>query len=344
MKLAEIIEQNDPELQATKRRFQIRDAGFVLQPQEPITQIVESLITEGSVSLFYGEPGAKKTYSILSLAVCVALEKPWLGFAVQQRKVLFIDEESGERRLALRMGAAIRGEFGDEKTPIEFISLAGFKLDDEEDPKHLQRIIEEQGAGLVIIDALCDVMNGDENSKQDVQPVFTTLRKIAERTKAAIIVIHHSNKAGGYRGSSAIKGALDLMVKVESEEGSQWISFKTEKARDYEPVSFTAVANWSANQFYLSQAEPKNENNRKLPASQEYVLAYLKANDGEANLDDIEANADRCSPGAARQATFELTELGLIRRTNPGARGRGQVARYALVETGNDSEEDEDDS
>ena len=80
----------------------------------------------------------------------------------------------------------------------------------------LEALIAETEAGLVIIDSLSSVMDGDENSKQDTQPVFTNLRHVAELTGAAIIVIHHSNRAGGYRGSSAIKGALEAMVQVNS--------------------------------------------------------------------------------------------------------------------------------
>jgi RecA-family ATPase len=68
----------------------------------------------------------------------------------------------------------------------------------------------------VIVDALADVMPGrDENAVKDTAPIFLTLRKIAEETQCAIIVIHHSNKTGGYRGSSAIKGAIDLLLSVE---------------------------------------------------------------------------------------------------------------------------------
>ncbi len=69
------------------------------------------------------------------------------------------------------------------------------------------RAIRDVDAKLVIIDALADVMaGGDENSVKDTQPVFMQLRKIAEETGAAILVIHHVNKMGDYRGSTAIPG------------------------------------------------------------------------------------------------------------------------------------------
>jgi RecA-family ATPase len=322
----------DPENEAEEQeqpRYVLRNASYALQPLPPIEWIIDQLISAGSVSMFYGEPGSKKTYALLSLAVCVALGKFWLGLEVQPQKVLFVDEESGERRLALRLGAAIRGELGDEATPLEFVSLAQFKLDNKDDRKELQQLIEETEAGLVVIDALADVMDGDENSKQDTQPVFTALRKIAELTSAAIIVIHHSNKSGGYRGSSAIKGALDLMVKIESEDGSNWINFKSEKSRDGAAVNLTAVANWTEDQFYLLETDTRMEE-KQLNRSQKYVVRYLEKN-GASSMPDIMGAADQCSSNAARQAVYALVEMGKVYRTNPEDKGRGAVAYYDLT-------------
>jgi hypothetical protein len=323
----EIAVRDDDE----RPRYVLRNASFALSDLPPIEWIVGEMISAGSVSMFYGEPGSKKTYALLSMAICVAMGKPWLGQDVKPCKVLIVDEESGERRLALRLGLALRGEFGDENTPIEFVSLAGFKLDDKEDRKELQLLIEATGAGLVIIDALADVMDGDENSKQDTQPVFTALRKLAEATNAAIIIIHHSNKAGGYRGSSAIKGALDLMVKITSEDGSDWITFKSEKTRDGEAVQFMAVAKWTESQFYLTPAE-KPEKAKKLTPSQTATLEYIKKH-GPLPIKEIASHAESCSPDAARQAVYALARLGLAYRTSPDAPlGRGSDAIYAAAE------------
>jgi len=320
--------ENEAEEQE-KPRYVLRNAAYALQPLPSIEWIIDQLISAGSVSMFYGEPGSKKTYALLSLAVCVGLGRSWLGLEVKPRKVLFVDEESGERRLALRMGAAIRGEFGDENTPLEFVSLAQFKLDNKDDRKELQKLIEQTEAGLVVIDALADVMDGDENSKQETQPVFTALRKIAELTGVAIIIIHHSNKSGGYRGSSAIKGALDLMVKIESEDSSSWINFKSEKSRDGAAVNLTAVAHWAEDQFYLREADTCMEE-KQLNRSQKYVMRYLKKN-GASSLPDIMGSADQCSSSAARQAVYALVEMGKVYRTNPEDKGRGAVAYYDLT-------------
>jgi hypothetical protein len=326
-----------PEIKPGKPRIVVRNAAYVLQPQPPIEYIIEKIITEKSVNMYYGEPGSKKTYSLLSLAVCVALGKPWLEFTTRQTKVLIVDEESGETRLNKRLGDAIRGEIGDDSALVEYVSLAGFILNEPGDVALLEALVTERGAGLVIIDALADVMTGDENSKEDTQPIFRALRKIAEHTGAAIIIIHHSNRTGSYRGSSAIKGALDVMVKISSDDQSNFIMYQTEKTRDIEPMTWAALAYWTENQFYLTIAERQSKT-RRHSASDEYVLKYLKEH-GASALPDIMGAADTCSPAAARQAVYRLAIASEIYRTNPGTTGgRGNAAIYDL------SKRDEDEN
>jgi hypothetical protein len=256
-------------------------------------------------------------------------------------KVLIVDEESGERRLASRLGASLRGELVADIDPtyITYVSLAGFDLGKADDVKQVSKLIMDVGAQIVIIDALADIMSGDENSKQDTQPIFNHLRKIAEDTDSAIILIHHSNKAGGYRGTSAIKGSLDLMVKVESENDSRFINFTTEKNRDGEPLKWDAEAVWTTGpdgeKFYLSSAEKKDKP-IFLTKSKTFVLAYLLAN-GESCIDDVMAAADVCSAQAARQALYSLSsgKEPYTRRTNPGTDGgRGIKANYDLTLAG----------
>src|SRR5512135_1595690 len=232
-----------------------------------------------------------------------------------------------------RLGSALRGELVGADCPIEFISLGGFHLDDPADVFLLEKEIERSGAGLVIFDALADLMEGDENSKQDTQPVLNALRRLAEKTNAAIIVIHHANKLGGYRGSSAIKGAVDVMVQVTSEDGSPYINFKSEKNRDGEAICWSAKATWvkEPEQFYLAFMPSQGKEKAKtLCKSQEYVIRFLSEH-GASPLPEIMASADACSEEAARKAVYNLAGQAMIYRTNPGKGGTGTEAIYDLV-------------
>lgn len=307
-------------------RWTVRSASEALLPQPPIDYLIDRLIIRRSVNLFYGDPGSKKTYSLMHLGVCLSMGIKWLNFETKQAKVLLIDEESGDTRVLRRLGEIMRGEVSEASIPFQFVSLAGFKLDNKADQACLEGLIAETGAELVIIDALTDVMDGDENTKQDTQPVFNALRKIADRTNAAIIVIHHSGKSGDYRGSSAIKGALDLMVKVVSEEGSNIVDFKTEKNRDGEEIRFSAIAKWENDQFTLTATEREITAYGREP--EKYVLRFLQEHTS-GTIEEIQAAADTCSSRAAKDAVYRLARDGKIKRINPHAK-IGEKAIYEI--------------
>lgn len=315
--------------------------AFEVRP--PIKWVVDNFISAGSVNVFYGDAGSKKTWALLDMAVCVANGVNWLNFKTSQGNVFIVDEESGKKRILDRMEHVTRGHQMDETTPIFCHSLAGYDLGSPNWLGELTNTINLLSAKLVIIDALADVMPGrDENSVKDVQPIFLALRKIAEDTQAAIIIIHHANKNGGkndYRGSTSIKGAIDLLVKVESESKEELIQFTTVKSRDTDPLMFSALANFmmsvTPKMFWLSSTQKTAKIH--LGKAQSYVMRFLAQN-GASSKADIESNADVCTDRAAGLAIYSLADptLGFIYRINPGATGRGSNAIYDLTDKGKD--------
>ena len=298
-------------------RFKVYTAKDALEPQPPIEWVIEKLLTPGSVSALAGNPGSKKTYSLLDAAVCVALGVPWVGLATKGGPVLIVDEESGKRRLARRLSAVLAGHEAGETTPLFYTSLERLNLRLKVEEIALENLIVELSARLVIIDALVDVMpGGDENSVKDIQPVFAALRSMAEHTQAAIVIIHHFGKAGNYRGSSAISGAVDLMLNIESQHDSAIVNFSFEKARDAEPFKFSATANFDPGKFWLDARETQTSG-LKLGKAQRYVLRYLNTH-GASTVEDIMAGADTCAPNGARQAVYALADMSLVQRTNAG--------------------------
>lgn len=308
--------------QATgQSRFKIYTGDDALNPLPPITYLVGDLFAESTVNLIVGEPGSKKTYAMLDMLVCVAAGDKWLNYATHKCTVLIVDEESGERRLKRRLGGTMRGHsVAKNQTKIFCTSLSGLHLLEEKEQDSLEQLAKDTGAKLILIDALVDTLiGGDENSSADMQTVFQALRRIAENTCAAVVVIHHNGKNGGYRGSSAIHGAIDTMISVESKPKDTNIEFKTVKTRDSQPFSFAAIANFFPDEtFNLSPSIPTAPIDR-LSDSEQYVVDYLKKKD--AALDDIEDHASGCSGVAARRAVYRLARNGKIVRKNAGARG-----------------------
>ncbi len=304
-------------------------AKEALEPQPPKNEIIKDLVGEGDILELIGNAGGKKTWTALDVAVCVALGKNWLGRHVTRSNVLIVDEESGARRLKMRLGNCMRGHEAGPDTPIAFTTLAGITLSTDAGMEQLSQIIDETKAQFIIIDALQDLTRGmDENSGQELVPVMHRLRRIAEKHHCAIWVIHHLNKAGAYRGHSSIKDQVDVMLKCESATESSLIEFVPEKSRDCLIVPFAAQAHFDLGRFWLSDADPKKEL-KKWSRPQSYVLDYLKAQpESTGTMTDIMEKADRCSAQSARQAVYTLASMGLLERIDSG--GRGVVATYKL--------------
>jgi archaellum biogenesis ATPase FlaH len=329
--MVDIIDPKTKEEEEEQPRYVIRSAAQAYEPLPPVEYTVQDFIPSGNIVLLYGESGSKKTYSMLSMAVCIAMGKPWLGFSTIQRKVLYIDEEMGESWLLRRLRAAIEGEFGTKDIPMDYVCFPGFKLDTREGADGLLKEIQEHEYKLVVLDSFSEIMTGDENSKEDTIKVFAAARRIVELTGCTIVIVHHPNRQGGYRGSSSIKNQVDIMIKVVSEDDSKFIDFITEKFRHAKKTKFKAEAHWvGEEQFYLTLSDVPNKP-RPRPASQQYVIKYIKRH-GASFKDDIAGAADTCSPSAAIHAIYALAKEGIIYRTNPDDKGKGASAKYDLAE------------
>jgi RecA-family ATPase len=162
--------------------YVLRNDSDAMKPQPPIEYVINDLITNSSLNVFYGEAGSKKTYVTISMAVAVVNGDDWLGFSTKKSPFIFIDEESGEKRFTRRLSEVMKGTDHVATEKLFYVSLAGFKLDNKEDIKTIESQINRTESKLIIIDALADIMDGDENSKKDVQPIMNALRKIADNT------------------------------------------------------------------------------------------------------------------------------------------------------------------
>jgi len=280
-------------ISGAKPRFTLHTEAECLADQPPIEWLVDNFISAGSVNIVAGMAKAGKTLAVFDLAVAVSRGKPWLGLLTSKRNVLIVDEESGGQRMFRRLGATLRGHDTEASGGIQFVTLAGIDLTAAADVAAIESLIEETSAGLVVLDALVDMLgDADENSNSEVQKIFMALRGLSERTGAAFIVLHHHGKAGGYRGASAMSGAVDMMCAL-SKEGTR-LSFEVVAARDSDTSTFGALMNFGEGTFNLSPAEPTTTCVKALSKSQQYVIDFLTAH-GNSGIADIQNHADQCT-------------------------------------------------
>lgn len=300
----------------------------LLVEDHPQDWIVEEFNLAGTVNVVVGEPGSKKTWVLLDKAVCIATGRDWLGHATKQTSVLIIDEESGQHRLSARMKAVLNSHDNPKLVPIYFSSLAGLDLRKTADVMAIVEQAKAVNAQYIVMDALADLAPGsDENSVKDMMPVMIALRTIAVKTQAAIDIIHHSNKGGGYRGSSVIKSSCDSMVSIASNTESPKIHLSVLKSRDATPSPFfaTVVFYEDSTSIYLGCNKDKPE----FTASEVAVLSYIKLK-GKVSKPEIMQNSDGCSPTTARDAIYSLAKKGYIVRCDDSTTGRGNVAVYTI--------------
>ena len=300
--------------------YSLADA-FDVEDDEP-DWIVGDIVQRGCTTALVGGPGGKKTWAGLDMAICVATGKDWLNYPVQQGRVLVVDEESGPRRLGRRLRQTAQGHDVPPDAPLFYVSLEGFNLRDPVSLARLEVLLADARPDLVVLDSQAALTPGaDENTVKDMQPIFNALRQLANRYELGFLLIHHANKDGRYRGSSAIKAGVDMMFVLESKLDSPVMDFVSEKVRDTTPFVFAATFNYDVlNDTSCLRRAGAVQRDEHLSASEDYALKYLTRN-GPSAMADIMDSADQCSPQAARQAVYKLVNKGKVRRCNAGEKG-----------------------
>ncbi|MDP9437274.1 MAG: helicase RepA family protein, partial [Actinomycetota bacterium] len=187
-----------------------------------------------------GKPGSYKSFLCLDLACCVATGKPWMGNPVAQGPVVYVAAE-GLRGMLLRV-AAWEKHYGLEVKDL-ILTRDAVQLADPieqglfiESMRHFREVPK-----FVIIDTLSRAMVGrDENNAQDASIFVEAADHIKTELPATVLVVHHENKNGTERGSTALRGAADAMFRVTRDEDTTLIKVHCDKMKDaQEPPDHT---------------------------------------------------------------------------------------------------------
>jgi hypothetical protein len=313
-----------------KKNYVVRWANEALAPMPEPDWVIEKLIAKPGVIMWYGDSGSKKSYTQFHQALSIAFGTQWLSFPVKQQTVLIVDEENGEYRMRKRVGEILRGMGLDqnytERIPLAWICDAHWNFIDEHDCETLAKEIIKLKAGYVLIDSFVDVLRGgDENSSKDTHRILQGIRDVSRASNCLISIIHHTNKKGGFRGSSNIKGEVDYMIEVESEIKSPNINFRMEKNRDGLPINFAAVAAWdeATDEFTLNGSTEIG----KINAIDLYVLKCLARQKMTIETMSETAPSHIKDIKKLRNSVEKLRGLKRVGRSN-----KGNPALYELIE------------
>ncbi|MBX3049169.1 MAG: AAA family ATPase [Anaerolineales bacterium] len=216
------------------------DAVDILAPRQPRGWVVENLLRPKSLNALYGPSGDFKSMLLMDLCSCLALGRPWLPalsdgavepFKTHKTTPLWINIDQPYDELKDRL-AAFFNHYGNntESGNIRHISFPSpaFLAENEDVVFGVADYALEMQSKLIVIDCLKMALGGLDENSGIVSIAMLNLRRMAEISGAAVLLIHHARKANGsegrkgdsLRGHSAIEASLDLALRMERDEDS----------------------------------------------------------------------------------------------------------------------------
>ena len=199
--------------------------------------LIEGILPANALGVLYGAPGVGKTFLALSMALSIAAGHPWCGKLTKSGSVLYVAAE-GVFGLRLRV-QAYQGRHGIAAKDIRYLGHA-FDLRLATNVEKLISTLEAANfrPDFIVLDTLARLIPGaDENSAQDIGKAICAIDELKHKFSATVLVVHHTGKDGGpERGSSALRGAADAMIKCRmkpSDPHSVWL--ECDKMKDSDP-------------------------------------------------------------------------------------------------------------
>ena len=226
----------------------VGDVGRMLtEDPPPVRWLVEGLIPAGVPGILAARAGAGKSMTALLVGMGLASGLSVLGRAVsteESRGVLFVgledDEDEFHRRV--RRGNTLMEEdpdwiperqaaLADRLVPLFPNRASGeaFNLKAQWQTLADKAAAIPGGCGLIILDTLARMTEGDENSAADVRPFNEAASALAQVTGATVLSIHHVGKGHdapsdkklwhrlhpeALRGSSAVEAAARFIIQM----------------------------------------------------------------------------------------------------------------------------------
>lgn len=232
---------------------QVRTPKDAFAERPPRQFVIHPFLPESSLNVFYGTSGDLKSMVVVDLAACCLCGENWLigeefaGFKTERCAVLWIDVDNGRDVMDERMAAALRGHAKNIQqalaVPLRYLSFPNpsFHANNDAAVNAIIRKINQWNIRLVVFDNLAMVSGGAEENTAQMADVMKGLRFIAEKTKVAVIVIHHNPKndksKDSLRGHTSIIAALNHAYWVQRDDEVITITPTKVRTKPIDPIS-----------------------------------------------------------------------------------------------------------
>jgi hypothetical protein len=204
------------------------DIGTLLDKEVRLDYLIPDLLPKPGVVMIHGAGGDGKSMTAWTIAKHIARGLPFsirgADVPVQQGKVLILNGDQSEVQVKQQMQDLELGH----TDPIRVVM--GWDLN-----WYLRfvKLVEKHQPALVIIDSITGCSRGsafDENRKEFAGPLYWLSNNNGRLFPACtILVVHHSNKAGGFRGTTALRDAVDEVwsLRKPSEKELERVGFSS---------------------------------------------------------------------------------------------------------------------
>lgn len=214
--------------------------------------VIEGLIEHQGFAAIIGAPGIGKSGVALDMAAAISTGRRWMGRATMRQPMLYLPGEgmSGAVQRLLAWESAHDYDLGEDLyLGDSIIQVAASK---EAWSAVIQRILEFRIGGIIVDTWARASVGLEENSAKEVGQAIAKFDQVRRATNTTLIVVHHSSKTGGSRGSSALNGALDTELTVaegtwdasDSPPGRPldlWVTKQKNAPQPLEPIPMLAI-------------------------------------------------------------------------------------------------------
>lgn len=228
-----------------------------------ITWLIEGMMPSQGLLVLYGEAGHAKSFFALDFALSIAAGQDWRGRKVTQGSVVYIAGE-GSRGMKDRVKAWRLAN------PNAVLTQAYMVLEPVmlHEPKEVDRLMAELAKlptkpALIVVDTLAQNAVGvEENSVKEMGMWLYGARRLQERFGASVLILHHAAKGSEReRGSTALRGAADTMMRVKKDPLGEVELSCTKQKDGPEFPSDTFVLTPLGNSAVLTSSSPTSKGN-----------------------------------------------------------------------------------
>lgn len=199
-------------------KFRITEDDEFASQEVSVQWLIKGFLLKAELGMLFGESGAGKSFATLDMcaAICRGVDF-WNGHRVKKGRVLYVVAEgvSGFRQ---RLRAYCH-QHAIPKIGMDVIYEVTPNLVEASQVTDLiKEICEREPYDLIVMDTFARVVAGaDENSGQEMGNAILQCKRISQKAKAMVLLVHHSGKdtSKGPRGWSGITAACDSEIVVE---------------------------------------------------------------------------------------------------------------------------------